>query len=310
MNNGRAEGASGNLHFLFTKLWVKRWWVVLSALAFTVLFVALASFATPVYVATTILVPNSSERSTTGLLGSALGQLGSIASIAGFAVGNADSETEEAIAVLQSREFTERFILENNLLPVLFAKKWDSANGRWKDAKKAPTPFKAYSYFNAKIRSVSRDKKTGLVTLSIRWTDRLAAAAWANELVQRLNAEMRTRAIAQANESIAFLEAESQATVTVATKEAIGRLIEAQVKQRMLANVTEQYAFRVVDKALPQDADMPVWPPRLVLLLAFGLFFGGFVAVAAILGLGAIVEIRRAAVELRNSEAEPTRAEP
>jgi|HigsolmetaAR201D_1030396.scaffolds.fasta_scaffold00302_9 uncharacterized protein involved in exopolysaccharide biosynthesis len=308
MDTGRTEEASSNLHFLFMKLWMKRWWVVLSAIAGAVLFLVVAAFVTPVYSGTAVLVPNSSERGSTGVLGSALGSLGGLASFAGLAFGNADMETQEAIAVLQSREFTERFILENNLMPVLFAKRWDPKKGTWKNEKKAPTLYKAYRLFHSKVCSVSQNKKTGLVTVSVRWTDREAAAAWANDLVRRLNAEMRARAIEKANQSIAFLENELEATQTVPTRQAIGRLIETQVKQRMLANVTEQYAFRVVDKALPQDADRPVWPPRRLILLVAGLFVGGFISVVSILGFGALLEIRRAAAEIQKVEEEPTRA--
>ena len=121
------------------------------------------------------------------------------------------------------------------------------------------------------------DKKTGLVTLQIDWTNRTEAAEWANELVSRLNAEMRERAIKKANASMQFLERELQTTSTVEVREAISHLMEAQEKQRMLANVTQDYAFRVVDRAIASDMDEPVWPPRKLFFIAgpvLGLFLG------------------------------------
>jgi hypothetical protein len=81
---------------------------------------------------------------------------------------------------------------------------------------------------------------------------------------------MQNRAITEANESLGFLERELSTTTIVDTRDAIGRLIESQVNQRMLANVTEEYALRVVDEALPPDIDDPVRPQRLFLAAISG----------------------------------------
>ncbi len=101
------------------------------------------------------------------------------------------------------------------------------------------------------MRSVSKDKQTGLITLAIEWRDPVQAASWANELVARLNAEMRARAIARTSASIDYLQKELANTSEVETKRAMDRVMEAQINKRMLATVTEEYALRVVDRALP-----------------------------------------------------------
>ena len=46
--------------------------------------------------------------------------------LVGEGLSGGDYATEEAIAVLKSRYFTEAFIRDNNLLPELFPKLWDS----------------------------------------------------------------------------------------------------------------------------------------------------------------------------------------
>ena len=98
-----------------------------------------------------------------------------------------------------------------------------------------------------------------------------------NELVDRLNEEMRRRAVVKADTSMQFLEKELQITATVEVHDAISRLMEAQVKQRMLANVTHDYSFRVVDRAISSDGDEPVSPQKGLLVTAgvlTGLIFG------------------------------------
>lgn len=270
------------------RLWQRRWWILAATVVCTAVS-AIAAFSTaPTYRAVTVLVPAGSERGGIGAgLSSALGQFGSLASFAGINVGGNDIETEEALAVLRSRQFTESFIDDLGLMPVLFSRHWDPQRKEWKPGTPAPTAAQAYKYFDQKIRKVIHDKKTGLVMLQVEWTDREQAALWANELVRRLNAEMRQRALAKADASVGYLEKELSGTTAVASREAIGRLIEAQINQRMLANVQHEYAFRVVDKAMPPDARDFVRPKRL-LMLVVGALTGCILSVMCVLLVGAI----------------------
>ena len=255
-------------------------WVIGSVLACTVAFTAAAFLMTPVYRAKSVLVPtNASQES--DLSKSPLGQLGGLASLAGLQIGKG-STTEEALAVLRSQEFTQRFIADKGLMPKLYAGKWDSASGNWRPGVLPPTPARAYRYFNERIRSVDEDKKTGLVTVQVDWRNRLEAADWANSLVQQLNREMRARAIAEADASLGFLEKELQTTSIVPVRDAVAHLIESQVKKRMLADVTQEYVFRIVDHALPADADDPVSPKKFLLLPA-GPLVGLLLGILAVL---------------------------
>ena len=267
---------------LFLRILNRRWWVVGSIVFFTCAFTAAAFLMTPIYRATVVMVPAAQERGQGGL-GAALGQLGGLASLAGINIGSEGMETEEALAVLRSRAFGEQFIVDRNLIPQFFAKDWDPSRQGWKvDEKKRPTPGKAFKYFDRKIRSLSQDKKTGLVSLQIEWRDRAEAAEWANALVARLNSEMRDRAIARANAHLNFLGDELKSVTNVEMREAIGRLLEVQLKQRMLANVSQEYAFRVIDKAMVSDADDPVRPKKAV-LVGIGLLLGIAAGVGAAL---------------------------
>ena len=258
-----------DLRQVFGRLWMERWWIVAAVVLSTGAFAAYAFLSPRIYRAATVMVSASNDRS--GLsesLSGALGSLGGLASVAGINLNSSGSETQEVLAVLRSRQFTESFIMDKNLMPELFPKAWDAQAGKWKAGVRQPTPARAYKYFDENIRSVLEDKKTGLITLTIEWKDREEAAAWDNELVQRLNAEMRNRAIEKANASLGFLRKEIESTSMVETRDAINRLIEAQIKQRMLANVTQEYAFRIVDRALAPDVNDPVRPKKILLLVA------------------------------------------
>jgi uncharacterized protein involved in exopolysaccharide biosynthesis len=121
-----------------------------------------------------------------GALNSALGQLGGLAALAGFSPGSSDAATEEALAVLKSRQFTDRFIADLNLMPALFESRWDAQARAWKPNKNGPpTQAQAFRAFS-RLRSIVEDKKTGLITINVDWRDRKEAALWANELATRL----------------------------------------------------------------------------------------------------------------------------
>jgi uncharacterized protein involved in exopolysaccharide biosynthesis len=218
-----------------------------------------------------------------GVLSSTLGSLGGLASLAGVNLRATTAETEEAISVLQSRTFSDQFIHDLKLMPKFFESKWDLAKGTWRvPADDQPTAADAFKYFDREVRSVVQDKKTGLITLQIEWKDPVEAAMWANELVIRLNAEMQRRAILRADRSIQFLMSELPKAEATETRNAINRLIEGQINRRMVANVTDQFAFRIVDRAVAPDRDDPVRPQRLVLALLAG-FFGLFCGVVYVL---------------------------
>jgi uncharacterized protein involved in exopolysaccharide biosynthesis len=171
------------------------------------------------------------------------------------------------------------------LMPELFPKRWDAQAKRWKGPQQQwPSMARGFKYFDKKVRTVTRDKITSLIKVEIEWKDPAEAALWANTLVGRLNAEMRSRAIASTTASLGYLEKEVATTSTVETRMAISHLMEAQINQRMLANVTEEYAVRVVDRALPPDPRDMVWPQKVLLLAmgpAFGLLCGIFVTLVS-----------------------------
>jgi uncharacterized protein involved in exopolysaccharide biosynthesis len=272
-------------------------WIICSVVLFSSAFTAAAFWMTPVYRASVVMTPAFGDRGS-NVLGFANNALGGLASAAGLGLGPRDPETEEALAVLQSREFTEAFISRLHLMPKLFANKWNPVTGTWRVGDtNPPTPAKAYKYFDRKIRLVTRDRKTGLITLQVDWRDREEAAAWANELVRLVNEEMRSRAIAKADASIRFLVSELQATSTVDARDAISRLMEAQLKQRMLADVNPDYSFRVVDKAIAADRDDPQSLKKPVLIAA-GVLLG--------LGVGAAFAVIFGAAPLRKRRLAPT----
>lgn len=271
---------------LVASLWRRKWMIASSVVVFTVAFAIAALMMTPVYRASVVLVPASTDG--TGLggdLGSALSQLGGLASVIGLSRNGSSSNIDEALAVLRSRRLMLGFIEENRLMPILYPKLWDAEVGTWRSGVKQPTAERAYRLFSRIVTQI-RDRQAGLVTVQVDWNNGTLAAAWANALVAKTNEEMRGRAISQADAMVDYLEAELATTSVVETRQAINSLIEAQIKQRMLANVTREYSFRVLDPAVPPDIDDPIRPrKRLMVIVGMGIGLLAGVVTALMLSL-------------------------
>jgi uncharacterized protein involved in exopolysaccharide biosynthesis len=264
----------------------RRRYLILIITVFCTLAAALAAWLSPKeYEASILLSPVTSEAgSRMGALNSVMSQFGGLASLAGIGA-TADKKAAEALATLQSQALTEDFIQQNHLLPILFAREWDAFAARWKvsDPRKIPDLWKANRYFASEIRSVNTDPKTGLVTLTIRWTDATQASQWANDLVKMTNDFMRQQAIEESQRNIAYLQAQAAKTDMVEMRQDIYSLLQTQLNNLMLARGTEQYALKVLDPAQPPEKPSSPLP---VLWTVAGLLGGFLISLALAFALG------------------------
>jgi uncharacterized protein involved in exopolysaccharide biosynthesis len=202
-----------------------------------------------------------------GGLGQFAGQLGGLASLAGVALGGALKDDQASLAMLQSHLLSRLLIEENNLLPVLYSKKWDAQKGAWlsMDAKRIPTLWDAEQRFSRKVRRVSEDRRTGLITVTVVWSDPRLAAKWADSLVATADRLLRQRAVETSRTNIAFLQKQLDNTNLVEVRQSIYRLLEDQLKEQMLAQGGSEYAFKVLDPAVVPEK--PVGPSTPILIL-------------------------------------------
>jgi uncharacterized protein involved in exopolysaccharide biosynthesis len=258
----------------------RRWWVI-SAAASGLLVAALAVWILPpFYKSTAVAFPVANKDGGGGLSG-VLSQFSGVASLAGLDVG--EKGHPEAVAIIKSRQFTERFITANKLMPILFRKRWDESRNDWKSSlRRPPTLWDGFDLFSRKVRTVVEDRKSGMLTITIEWRDRDLAAQWANQLVAQLNQEMRQRVIDEAGGMILYLNKESEKTENVALRESISKLIESEIKERALATVRYEYAYHLIDAAEPADPRHPSSPQARVYLI-FGALGGLIIGIVAVL---------------------------
>lgn len=282
MDNSNPEEIS--LQEIGQTLWSRRL-LILGMVLFSGAVSIILAFTLPQkYEASVVLSPvdEDAAASKLGGAGALLSQFGGLAGLSGISLGGSGKKAE-AVATLQSAALTEGFIAERNLLPVLFRSKWDADKKTWNtsDPDEIPTLWKAEKKFRKKIRSVNEDKKTGLVTLTLTWRDPQQAADWANELVTRANRSLRTRAIEQSKKNLEYLNEQLAKTSVVELQKAIYGLTESEIKKIMIANGSDEYAFRVIDPArVAEERSSPLRGVMISVGFLAGLMLGIVMALA------------------------------
>lgn len=275
-HDSRQGGDELDLAELIRTIWHRRWWIISITAVCSALGLAYALLATPFYRADTVLLPRDS-RAGFGL-SAQLSQLGGLADLAGINVGSVDRQ--EPLGVLRSKGFARRFIEKNGLLDTLAERKGPGGSEALSGDNGVPDIRRVVDSFVRSVVSVTEDKKSGLVVVSVVWKDPEVAAIWANGLVTQANDEMRMRALGESESNIRYLTQQLQATNVVSIQQAISRVLEAEMQKAMLAKGTPDYAFRVIDTAEPPVQRQR---PKRTIIVMVAFFAGLMLSVFAVI---------------------------
>ncbi|EGR0693766.1 Wzz/FepE/Etk N-terminal domain-containing protein [Vibrio parahaemolyticus] len=289
-----------DLHELFGALWKGKWIIIVTTFVFAVGAVLYALSLPNIYKSDALLAP--AESSNGGGLSKMAGQLGGLAALAGVNFGAGESsQTDLAVQVMKSRQFVEAFINKHDLLvPLMAAKDWDLANnklildedlynpttGEWlREAKglrgAIPTAQEAFEVFSKEVLSINQDKESGLYTVSVKNYSPYVAQQWVNWLIEDINKVMRERTIAETSQNLAYLNSQLQKTAVADMQSTFYKLIEEQTKSLMLAEVQEEFVFKIIDPAIvPELRDSPSRALICVLGVVIGSVLGFAIALA------------------------------
>ena len=251
-------------------IWAKKIWIALATLLVTGAAIVYVMNATEWYRAQAVLILR--EGASGSRLSAQLSQFSGLASIAGLNLGTGN--VQEPLGTLKSWGFSQRFVVGNQLVDVLPVPR--SSEELERDPAKKIT--RRVDEFRRSILSVTEDKKTGLITISIEWKDPVVAADWANKIADQVNNELRDKALDESTRNIAYLREQLKTTDAVSLQQAIGSLLETEMQKVMLAQGTDEYAFRVIDRAQPPALRERPKRTLIVLIALLGGFFGSTMA--------------------------------
>ena len=243
-----------------------------------------ASTLPTIYKAEVLMIPASGGGGGGG--GGLSNRLGGLADMAGVSLGgsSAGAEGEQALARLKTRSFLTKHIKEKNLKPILFADQWDRVEKKWID--KEPSDRDSAELLKNMIEAGSHPRsKAGLASLSIEWKNPHnpnKIADIANNLVSSINSHAKDRAILEARDSISFLEKELEQTSIVNSQTILYSLIEQQMGKIMMANIRDEFVFKVIDPAVnPKHAETKPILMVIFIGIILGIFLASFLAISA-----------------------------
>ena len=288
-----------DLRELVINLWKGKFIILVVTVLFGVASIIYALSLPNIYKADTLLAP--AETSSSGGLSKIAGQLGGLATLAGVNLGGSESsQTDLAIQVLTSRKFINNFISSHDLLvPLMAVKGWDmekntlildnevydSESSTWirqPDGMRGPIPTaqEAYEIFIKDIIKVSENKDSGLYTISISHNSPFIAQQWLLWLIDDLNNVMRERTIAETSKNLEYLNLQLEKTSVADMQSTFYKLIEEQTKSLMLAEVQEEFVFKMIDPPVIPEVKAE---PKRALICILGTLLGGIFGVVIVL---------------------------
>ena len=286
-----------DLRELFGVLWSGKIKIIVITAIFAVGSVFYALSIPNQYKATALLAPAQSDG---GGLSSALGQLGGLASLAGVSIGGGESsESQIAQEIMKSWSFVEGFIADNELAVEVYAAEgwskgsnellinqdaYDSGNKQWLTQDSSgnlapPSSWQLFKTFSGML-SVSEDKKSGLVSVSIEYYSPHMVKEWLDMYVAAINSHMQSRQVAKVSNNIAYLKAQIDKTSIAEMREVFYTIIEEQTKNKMVAEASPDYAFVAVSPSMvPEEKSQP----KRALICILGTLLGGMLSVLLVL---------------------------
>lgn len=284
-----------NLLDLFIVL-LKHKWLIIGMVSFIGVTAVIVSLALPnIYRSQATIVPREQEKSAAS---SALSALGGLGGIAGDLVGlGGGGDVEKFEVVLNSRELTKRVVKKHKLLPRLFKDKWDPAKDKWREDP-APTIQDAYKQITGSMLTVSRDRKTDVLTLQFDHEDPEFARDMVDHYLTELSESLREETLKDARENKRFLTKQLESISDVLLKEKISSLLAAEIEKETFAQAQKYYSFIVLDPPIVSDPDKKVKPKR-SLICILSVTVAGFVAIFVAFFLEYIQNVRNSEDEER-----------
>jgi len=280
-------------------IWQRRWAIIAMTFIFGMISITYVFSLPNIYKSEVLLAP--AEESKTGGMTGLASQFGGLAAIAGINLSGAGTDNVTiALEIIKGKVFVAEFVKSHNLKAILLATDgWDQTsnklsydgdvyNPETKDwlinfenpNQVEPSDLTVHEYFINENLSISSDKESGLVTLSIKHHSPYVAKDLVEKLVLAINQKLKDDDIREANKSIEYLHDALNKSPIADMQTVFYQLIEQQEQTKMLASVREQYALKIINPAVVEEKK---YGPRRAIICIMAIITGGILSVIFVL---------------------------
>ena len=296
MNNSAVDNTENvSLIRLLEVLWKDKLIILVTSLCAALIAIYVSIFILPEkYKSQVLMMPaDMSSMNTTS------SSICGLASLAGVSLAEETTEASVALEVIKSRLFTKEFIKKREILvPLIAAKGWDKSSNKliidndlydessekWVrnvsfPKKTIPNDQEAFKFWKDEVFSISQDRKTGYISMSIEFFSPHVSKDWATWIVEDINNTMRDQAVKEAQLSIEYLNNELNSTTSEELKSLFYLIIKDNTEKIMLAYSRPEYVFKVIDP--PIAPYLKSYPQRLIIVISstiIGFFIGIFIS--------------------------------
>ena len=262
-------------------------WIIVFVTSFISIIGVLYSLSLPnIYTSNAILAPVNPSSGISG----ALRSYGSLAGLAGINLpsGGDDSNSVKAMEKVRSLSFFENNVLKNIFLPNLMAvKSWDLQSNtltydesiykintntwvKYSNPKQqTPSAQASFRMFTNHL-SLSEDKKTGFITLSIKHQSPFVAKQWTELVINQVNLFYRQKDKSESEKAVNYLRQQILITNLSEIKQVIRQLIQEETQKLALIEANQYYVFEYIDP--PAVMEIKSEPRRSIICILSALF--------------------------------------
>jgi len=280
-----------NVALILELFWREKFQIFLITSIFAIYSVYYALSIPNQYKATVVLAPAQQNNS----MMSTLSRLSGLASMAGLDMGKSSSnETDKALEIMKSWSFIEEFVTSNSLASLLFAvngwdknenkllydeEKFDVETQNWLPDATVPNSWSLYRSFSSMIE-IDEDKLTGLISVSLEYYSPHLAKEILDDYISAINNYMQNRELEKVTRSINYLQNQINNTSIAEMRDVFYDVIGEQIKNKMLAEATLDYAFVPVNPSMVPEIKSK---PKRAAICVLWTLMGGFISLIIIL---------------------------
>ena len=279
-NNVCIEEDEIDLKELFATIWKYKLFIAIFVTIVTFLAIIWALSKPNEYKVYTLLAPQEQSKSMN------LGGLGALASMAGVNIGGGSNGLTPDMAfsnLLSDYPFMKNFIIKNKIDKKLLDPNFDknfvfAMNNRdiYDFFHSKSDEKKEINFFNniykpiSKMITISTDKKTGLINVSVEGPNREFNYYLLNKFLEDATQYLINKNLADINSKIQKYQTELAKTNNLELKQELASLISNLIKQEVYINTSKYYKVRVVtDPYIPDIKDKTKPKRALIVIVAF-----------------------------------------